>query len=192
MGEIADDRGALRRVHHFRVEHQPIEPARCVGDGGKGRVGGGADHLKTIGDAGDAVAMAHPDPQRRSRLRDAVEQLRRRDDIEIGAAEFPLAGRRDLAAELGDHGLLAIADAKHRHAGGKNALRCARRVGVDDARRAARKDDRARLQPIEGFIGMLKGNDFRIDAGFAHAASDKLSNLAAEIDDKDGVRHGCG
>ena len=38
-------------------------------------------------------------------------------DIEEGAAEFAVVAALDLAAELHAHGLLAVADAEHRHAG---------------------------------------------------------------------------
>ena len=38
-------------------------------------------------------------------------------------------------------------------------------------------------------VGRLEGNDLAIDARLAHAAGDQLGDLAAEIDDEDGV--GC-
>jgi hypothetical protein len=54
-----------------------------------------------------------------------------------------------------------------------------------NAGRAARQDDALGLQPVEGGVGLREGGDFGIDPGFAHAAGDQLSDLAAEIDDQD-------
>jgi hypothetical protein len=42
---------------------------------------------------------------------------------------------------------------------------------------------------MERLLGLLVGNDFGIDAGFAHPPGDQLGDLAAEIDDEDGVGH---
>ena len=40
---------------------------------------------------------------------------------------------------------------------------------------------------MKGFLGLGKGRDLGIDPGLAHAARDELGDLAAEIDDQDGV-----
>ncbi len=52
---------------------------------------------------------------------------------------------------------------------------------------AAGEDDGLRLDAPEGFVGRLEGNDLGIDAGLADAPGDQLRDLAAEIDDEDGV-----
>ena len=39
----------------------------------------------------------------------------------------------------------------------------------------------------ESRLGRLERHDLGIDAGLAHAARDELRDLAAEIDDEDGV-----
>ena len=59
--------------------------------------------------------MAHPDLLAVARLPHAVEQGRARLDLDLGAAELAMVARLDLAAELLRHGLLAVADAQHRH-----------------------------------------------------------------------------
>ena len=43
-------------------------------------------------------------------------------DLDIGAAELAVMAALDLAAELGGHGHLAVADAEHRHAGIEDQL----------------------------------------------------------------------
>ena len=48
--------------------------------------------------------------------------------MNIGAAEFAVMAAFDLAAQLGAHGHLAIADAQHRHAHLEHRLRRARGV----------------------------------------------------------------
>ncbi len=91
--------------------------------------------------------MAHPDRIATALLPDALEQRRRRDDLDIGAAELRGVTALDLAAELLGHGLLAIADAQDRQAVREDLLRGARRV----RRRAPRPGRRRRSTPF-GFI----------------------------------------
>ena len=57
-----------------------------------------------------------------------VEQRAVVGDVDEGAAEFAVVARLDRAAQLGAHGLLAIADAQHRHAQLEHRLRRARRA----------------------------------------------------------------
>ena len=72
--------------------------------------------------------MAHPDRIALAQLPDAVEERRLRHDLDIGAAELAVVAALDVAAELRRHGLLAVADAEHRHAGLEDRLRRARRA----------------------------------------------------------------
>src|SRR4029079_13704620 len=65
------------------------------------------------------------------------------DDLKLGAAELAVMPAPDLPAERSHHGLLAITDAKHRHAGGEQRLRRLRRAGLVHAGRPARQDDGA-------------------------------------------------
>src|SRR5690606_22162632 len=95
----------------------------------------------------------------------AVEQRAVVLDLEKGAAELALVAGFHLAAELGAHGLLAVADAEHRNAGGENGFGCARAADVDGGMRAARKNDGTRPEPLEGLFGRLERHDFAIDAG---------------------------
>ena len=125
----------------------------------------------------------------------AVEQRRIVDDLELGAAELAGVPAFDLAAEGRHHGLLAIADAEHRHAGVENGLRRLRRARLMHAGRAARQDDGLGQAGCKRRFGLVEGHDLRIDARLAHAPRDQLGVLRAEIDDQHlvrVVRHGVG
>ena len=108
-------------------------------------------------------------------------------DLDEGAAELAIVGRRDAAAELVRHGLLAVADGEDRHAGVEEMLRRARAVVPHHRRGAAGEDDALGLQPRIGLVGAVERGDLAIDAGLADPPGDELGHLAAEIDDEDGV-----
>ena len=115
--EIADQRRALRRVHHLEMKLRGVELARLVGDHGDRRVRRRADHAEARGQHGDAVAVAHPHRIVLALAPHALEQRRVLGDQNLGAAEFAVMAGLDLAAELRRHRLLAVADAEHRNAG---------------------------------------------------------------------------
>ena len=95
--------------------------------------------------------------------------------------------RTDLAAQLVAHDLLAVADAEDGQAAVEQYLRGARGSLVAYAGGRARQDDALGLEAVEGLFRLCEGGDFRVDASFAHAARDELGDLAAEIDDEDGI-----
>ena len=111
-------------------------------------------------------------------------------DLQFGAAELAMVAAFDAAAHLRHHGLLAVADAEHGQAGLEHPVGRARRAELGDAGRAAGQDDGFRLEALEGLLGLVEGHDLGVDALLAHAARDQLRDLAAEIDDEDGVGHG--
>ena len=191
--EVAQERGAVRRVHDLGMELHRVEAARRVGDRREGRVVGDADHLEAGRQAGDAVAVAHPYGVALALAPHPLEQGRVGDHLDLGAAELAVMPRLDGAAELRRHGLLAVADAEHRHARLEDALRRARRGVARHRFRPARQDDALRLHLAKSLFGRLEGHDLRIDALLAHAPGDQLRHLRAEIDDQDlvvGLRHG--
>ena len=187
--EIGQKPAPLRRVVHLGVELHGIEPARGVGDDGKGRVGRGAIDRKTRRDARDMVAMRHPDllapfPK------PAIKQVEtRRRGADMGTTEFGGAlAALDLSAQHLHHHLLAIADAQHRHAQREEARRRPRRAFLGHRGRAAREDDRPGGQRAEARLrDLLAGVDFAIDVQFAQAARDELRHLRAEVDDEEKV-----
>ncbi len=182
--EIADQFGAVRRVHHFGVELHRVEFALVVGDHRNRRTRGLRHRAKTVGQLGDAVAMAHPDVVASALLPDAVEQRAVVGDLDGGAAELAVMPALDGAAELLGHGLLAVADAEHRHAGIEDRHRRGRRIVVEHGSRPAGEDHGFRLHLLEGRFGLLERHDLGIDALLAHPARDQLRHLAAEIDNQ--------
>ncbi len=78
-------------------------------------------------------------------------------DLDLGAAEFAVMPGLDLAAELLRHGLLAVADAEHRHAGLVDRLRRERRVLLEHRSRAAGEDDAFRLHLAERAFAFWNG-----------------------------------
>ena len=139
MHEIGEELGAVRRVHHFGVELHAVELARVVGDGRERRAVRHADGAEAVRQLGHAVAMAHPDLRALALRPDAIEQRRLVDDLKLGAAEFAVMPAFDLAAERGDHGLLAIADAEHGHLRIEDGVVHAGRAGLMHARPARRR-----------------------------------------------------
>src|SRR5271166_1462033 len=131
--------------------------------------------------------MAHPHRVAAARLPDAVEQGARRDDLDVGAAEFRRMAALDLAAELLCERLLAVADGEDRNAALEDRLGRARAAGIGHGSRPAGEDDRLGPEPLEGLARLRKRMDLAIDAGLAHSARDQLRDLGAEVDDEDDV-----
>ena len=192
--EIGEQLAAVRRVDDLRVEHQAEEAALLVGGDGIGRAFGRGDDAEALGQRLDPVAVAHPDLVLLAGLPEAVEQHGFAGDLDEGAAELAIVGRRDPAAELVRHGLLAVADGEDRQARVEEMLRRARAVVPHHRGGAAGQDDALGLQPLEGLVGAVERRDLAIDARLAHPPGDQLGHLAAEIDDEDGIggldRHG--
>ena len=182
--EIAKERRAVRGVHDFEMELRGVEFALVVGDHGDRRVGRGAGGDKALRQLGDAVAVAHPHRIFLADLPDAVGERGRRRHFDLGAAEFAVMAALDLAAELRRHGLLAVADAEHRHAGLIDRQRRQRRVLVEHRSGAAGQDHAFRPHLPECALGLLERHDLAIDLLFAHAPRNELRDLRAEVDDE--------
>ncbi len=182
--EIADQLGAVGRVHHLGVEHQPVIFSRLVLDHRERRIRRGAGHHEARRHLCDAVAMAHPHLVFAALVPGGVEQRAVALHLDIGAAEFAMVPALDMAAELMRHRHLAVADAEHGNAGIEDGLRRARRARFMHGLRPAGEDHRFRLHVAEGRFRLLERHDFRIDAHLAHPARDELGDLAAEIDNQ--------
>ena len=113
--EIGDEPRAIRRMHHLGVEHGRIIAARLVGGDRVGRVLRHRIDAEALGQAGHAVAVAHPHRVAAAGSPDAVEQRRGSKDFDFGAAEFRRVAALDFAAELLGQGLLAVADGEDRN-----------------------------------------------------------------------------
>ncbi len=114
MHEVGDQRRAARGVHDLGVELHGVEIARLVGDRREGSALRHRDHLETVGQPRDAVAVAHPHLVARALVPHTVEQPAGLDHLQLGAAELAVVAALDAAAQLLNHGLLAVADAQHR------------------------------------------------------------------------------
>ena len=187
--EISEQLRAIGRMHDFHVELRGVELAVLVGNRREGCPLGRGDGLEARGNGGDAVTMAHPHLVALARLPHAVEQRVRLFHLDEGLAEFAVVGRLDLAAQLGAHCLLAIADAENRKAAGEHPVRRPGAATLMHRGRATRQDDALEARPVEGLFGRLEGNDLRVDPRLADAPGDELGDLGAEVDDEDTVLH---
>ena len=163
--------------------------ALVVGDGGEGRTLAGGDDAETSRDVDHPVAVAHPDLLALAGPPDAVKDGAIAADLDEGTAELTVLGGFDATAELIHHGLLAIADAQHRHTELEDPLGRPRRTGIQHRGRAARQDHRLWCEVVEHLGGLLEGHDLAIDAALAHAPGNQLGDLGAEIDDQNAVAH---
>ena len=126
--EVAQERGAVRRVHDFEMELGGVEFARSRRRSREWRVRRRANDVEAWRQRRHPVAVAHPD-----RIRSPTSQTPSNSgdgvrDLEVGAAELAVMPALDLAAELVGHGLLAVADAEDRHARLEDAIGAQRRA----------------------------------------------------------------
>ena len=133
---------AARRVHHLGVELHAVDAPLVVGDRGEGRAVRGRDHAEARRQRRRPCRRGSSRPARARRLEHAVEQGAAVDHVDERAAELAVMADLDLAAELRADGLLAVADAEHRHAQLEHRVRRARRRGLGGRGRAAGQDDR--------------------------------------------------
>ena len=90
----------------------------------------------------------------------------------------------NFTAQLLGHGLLAIANTKHRYTGRKNGLWSRRGVVIKDGSGTARKDNRSRRELSKSLFSRLVRHDFAIYALLAHTTGNELRHLTAKIDDQ--------
>uniref|UniRef100_A0A0N4ZGT3 NAD-specific glutamate dehydrogenase n=1 Tax=Parastrongyloides trichosuri TaxID=131310 RepID=A0A0N4ZGT3_PARTI len=184
VGEVLQQLGAARGVHHLGVELHAVDLARLIGDGGEGRAFRGGDDVEAFRQGRHAVAVAHPHRLAVIDGADAGEQGAFAGDDDLGAAELGVVAALDLTAQLFAHGLLTVANAQDRRAVVEDGAVYARAVGVGRRVGAARQDDGLRLHRRQGLARLVERMDLAIDAGLAQAARDQLRHLAAEIDDE--------
>ncbi len=111
LDEVAQDVATARRMDHLGVELDAVQvPGRGLEPGERGRIGLGGRH-EALGQAGDRIAVAHPD---RLVPMDPREQPVVGRQLDVGRAVLALAGGHDIPAELVGHELRAVADPEHR------------------------------------------------------------------------------
>jgi len=126
----------------------------------------------------------------RGEVLDAIEQLGVAVGTHLGVTELAGVAPRHFAAQLHGHGLHAVADAQHRHAGVPHGLRRTQLVVFVGAGVAARQDDALGAEGLDELVRHVVGVDLAVDVGFAHAAGDQLGDLGAKVEDQDLVMHG--
>src|ERR1700722_4152068 len=184
MREVAQEGRAVRRVRHLRMEQQTVEPPRIIGDCGERRALANPDGTEARRNAGDAVAMAHPDLLAPALVPDTLEQHAVTREIHEGASEFAMLGPRNLATQLIAHGLHAVADAEYRNARLEHRLWGARRSALGETGRTTRQDDPTRLPFGDAVWIDVERPDLAIDPGLTQPPSYQLGDLAAEVEDQ--------
>ena len=183
--EVAQDVLAARGVDDLRVELDAVQVARGVDQAGERRGVRLGRGVEPLGQARDRVAVAHPD--RLLALDPGEQRLVRGGDADVGGSVLAVVERDDVATELVGHQLGAVADAEDGDAAGPD-----RRVGPGSARvvdrvRAAGQDDRPGAAPFQLGVRRVVGQQLRVDIELADAARDELGELAAEVEDDDGL-----
>ena len=140
--------------------------------------------LKPAGSREIESRVAHPD---RLLAVEAGEQRIVGGDADVGRAVFAVIERDDVAAELVGHQLGAVADAQDRDLAGPDGRIGARGALVVDRVRAAREDDRAGPAALEFGVRRVVRQELAVDVELADAPGDELGELAAEVEDDDGL-----
>ena len=180
-------RGTVDRVRDLGMELDAVDAALAILHADDPGVGAGGGLPEAGRQPGDVVAMTHPDRLARNETREQDAGL---GDFDLGPAV--LAARRTLdgAAEEVRDELHAVTDPEHGDPELEQSALGARRVVVVDALRSAREDDSDRLTAADLLDRQVERVHLAVDAVLAHAAGDQLRELAAEIEDEDGLM-GC-
>ena len=197
-GQLADRVEKVRQelfaaggVAHFGVELHSEEATFRVGDHRVLTVVRAGEDVEAGRQPGDLVPVAHPDV---TRTLDALQEVFGASDVDRGVPVLAVPRGFDLTAQLTAHPLHPVADAQHGHpqldqAGGNHGGV----LGVDRGRTTG-KDHATQLHAPCRLEGLGRRMDLAPGARFAHAASNQLGVLGAEIDDEDAsriARHFC-
>src|SRR5690606_11787685 len=190
--EAGQDTQPLLGVGHFRVELHAVELAGVIAHGSDGAARGAGQHLKAIRQVDDLVAMAHPYVEAehaivRDRVFDAVEEAALADQVDPRITEFTLFGTLHSPAQLGRHGLHAVADTQYRHAQLEDHLRRPRAAGFRHRLRATGEHYTLGGKGADCRFVHIPGMDFTVDADFTYPPCNQLGVLGAEIQDQDAV-----
>ena len=108
---------------------------------------------------------------------------------DLGIAEFTHPGILDLAAELGRHGLHAVADPEHRNPELEDGVGGLGRRVIVHGGRPPREDDAARGKAADEILVDVEGMQLAVDLRLPDAARDQLRVLRAEVENEDLVVH---
>ncbi len=175
----------MRRVTHFGMELHGVPLLRRVLDGSH-RIRRFGDQLEAGGELQSFIAVRHPN---RYRTFQALEELRvAAQQLHLRMAVLALVGRPHFAAQLVDHELQAVTDAKHGQPQVQHLLVGGRGVGIIDGRRPPRQNDARGTIALDFFELGGAGKDDGEDVLFADAAGNELRILRAEVEDDDRLR----
>ena len=168
-------------MQHFRVELHAVQAAGFVFGCGNGAVGGMGHDFKTGCSCFNVIVMAHPAyvlVRQTSKHRACGVQVNQ------GFAVFALRSLAYVAAQHMHHQLAAVADTQHGNAPGIDFRVDGRGIFQIRAVGAAGEDNAFGILGFDFFQALFIGNDFAVNAAFAHASSNKLVVLAAEVDNQ--------
>src|SRR5690554_1391437 len=190
--EARQDAQALLGVGHFRMELHAVETTVLVGHGGNGTARRAGDHLEALGERDHLVAVAHPYIQGQytvigHRVLDAVEEGALADQIHAGIAELTDIAALDPAAQLGSHGLHAVADTQHGHAQLEHQLGRPGAALGGDRLGAAGENDALGREGADGLGLHVPGMNLAVDAYLPHPPGNQLGVLGTEIQNQDAV-----
>ncbi len=188
--EIAQERRAMRRVHHFEMELGGVEFALVVGDDGDRRIRRSRRPRESLPAARSRGrrGSSRPDSSGPSSTRPRIAACPR--------SPSPRRGRiRDDARPRPCRRAAAPSPARRsRCRAPARPLRRSRAARAAHPSRAPRPARRTGSRPSasspEGFLGFLERDDLGIDALLAHPPRDELGDLRAEIDDEESCRGG--
>ena len=165
------------------MELETVDRPIAVADGGDRAGRRGRQPEEVAADGLDLVAVAHPDDRL---MRDVVEQrLVRVEDTALGPPELaPRRVRLDLAPHRLADQLHAVADAENGNVQAKNGRVAVGGTRLVDARRAAREDQRQRVERADTFRRDVVANDPSERVPLADPTRDELDVLRTEIEDQ--------
>ena len=120
----------------------------------------------------------------------AFEQLRMPARAHLGVTKLAHQSALNPATQLRRHRLHSVADAQHRDAKREDDLRRARGIVLNHRCMAAGENDAFRIKGADIRVRHIKGVQFAVHAGFAHATCDELRNLRTEVEDENFVGQG--
>ncbi len=173
----------VRRVHHLRMELNPVEaPLGRLESrhGSRRRLG---CHARARGRGGDGVAVAHPAgligglPPKELAL----------TDVQFRLSELGHARALDAPPQLERQQLRPVADAQGRHAQLEEARVDAGSLPGVHRGRAAAQDQSDRISAAHFRRRDRVRNELGVDATLAHPPGDELRVLAAEVEHEHGA-----
>ncbi len=183
--EVAQDVAAARRVDDLGMELDAVQVARRRRPGRRTAWSRSGPWRGSPRAGARSSRRGSSRPAARARCRRTAASSR--GDADVGRAVLAVVERDDVATELVGHQLGAVADAEDGDPPGPDRRVGPRGARVVDRVRAARQDDRPGAAPLELGVRRVVRQQLRVDVELADAPRDELGELAAEVEDDDGL-----